>query len=327
MAKLITGGTGFVGAELAHILVDRGEEVVLFDKAPNLRRIDDISGKVKVIQGDLSGWSEVCNVVKNHKISAIYHLGSMTGVISEYNPWGSLQTNVIGTYNVLEAACLFDVEKVMFTSSVATYLLEAGEEVTDTTIQRPVSIYGVGKLCAEGLGRYYNAKFGLDFRAIRYPGIMGPGVRIPGLWFGPMVENAIRGNPYECTVAEDSGGPLIFFKDAARAADIVLQAPKEDIKMMIYNVVGSVSPITPKDVEQSIKRQIPDAHITYKTALDAHIQSYMSQISKKFSKIRLWDDSYAQKEWGWKPAYPTVDDMVSAFINEMKAHPDRYDFT
>ena len=77
MAKLVTGGTGFIGAELAHVLVDRGEDVVLFDRTIKRHRIDDIEDKVKVVQGDLSNWSEVLNVVKFNKITDIYHQGTM----------------------------------------------------------------------------------------------------------------------------------------------------------------------------------------------------------------------------------------------------------
>jgi UDP-glucose 4-epimerase len=95
MAKPITGGTGFIGAELAHMLVASDEETVLFDIAINLKRIDDIKDKVKIIQGDISNCSEVFNVVKNNRITSIYHLGAMLGVMSEINPWGSFKTNII----------------------------------------------------------------------------------------------------------------------------------------------------------------------------------------------------------------------------------------
>ena len=86
MSKLITGGTGYIGAELAHILADRGEEVVLFDIVINHPRIEDIANKVKVVQGDLGNWSEVLNVVIDNDITEIYHLGSMLTYMSELNP-------------------------------------------------------------------------------------------------------------------------------------------------------------------------------------------------------------------------------------------------
>ncbi len=194
MARLITGGLGFVGAELAHMLVDRGEEVVIFDKVANRSRIDDIDDKVTVVQGDLANWSEVLNVVKGNNISAIFHFGSMLSAISEGNPWGAFQVNVVGTYNVLEAARLLNVEKVIFSSSVGTYGLGAGAEITDTTIQRPTGVYGVSKLYCEGLGRFYRTKFDLDFRSVRYPVVIGPGVTTPGHWCESRIENCLLGN-------------------------------------------------------------------------------------------------------------------------------------
>ena len=167
MAKLITGGMGYIGAELAHILADRGEEVVLFDININRYRIEDIESKVKVVRGDLGNLSEVLNVVKNNNITEIYHTGSMLTYMSELNPWASYQSNVIGSYNVLEAARLFNVEKMMFTSTLGTFGLQRDEVLTDISIQRPITIYGCGKLYIEGLGRFYSKKFGLDFRSIR----------------------------------------------------------------------------------------------------------------------------------------------------------------
>ena len=89
MVKLITGGTGYIGAELAHILAARGEEVVLFDININHYRIEDIESKVKVVRGDVGNFSEVINVVKDNNITEIYHMGSMLTYMSKLNPWAS----------------------------------------------------------------------------------------------------------------------------------------------------------------------------------------------------------------------------------------------
>ena len=137
MAKLVTGGTGYIGAELAHILADRGEEVVLFDIVVNRYRIEDIESKVKVVCGDLGNFSQVFNVVKDNNITEIYHTGSMLSYMSDLNPWASFRSNVIGSYNVLEAARLFGVEKMMFTSTLGTFGLQMDEVLTDISIQRP----------------------------------------------------------------------------------------------------------------------------------------------------------------------------------------------
>src|SRR3972149_9546994 len=104
MSKLITGGTGYIGAEVGRFLVEGGVGVVLFDVAVNQARIADIEKKVKVVRGDLGVQSDVLNAVKDNGVTEIYHLGSMLTGVSEDNPWGSFQANVVGTYNVLEAA-------------------------------------------------------------------------------------------------------------------------------------------------------------------------------------------------------------------------------
>ena len=116
MAKLITGGTGYIGAELAHLLANRGEEVILFDIAINRYRIEDIENKVKMVHGDLGNFSEVLNVVKDNNITEIYHLGSMLTYMSKLDPWASIRPNVIGSYNVLEVARLFGVKKIRKTT-------------------------------------------------------------------------------------------------------------------------------------------------------------------------------------------------------------------
>lgn len=319
MAKLITGGTGFIGAELAHLLVGRGEEIVLFDRTIKHYRIDDIENKVKVVQGDLGNWSDVLNVVKSNKITHIYHQGTMVTQPSEDNPWSSFRSNVLGTYNVLEAARLFEVKQVMFASSGATFSLELGEKTTDITIQRPTTFYGIGKLYCESLGRYYRTRFSLDFRAVRYPAIIGPGDKVPNHWYVTMVENAVRGKPFICPVTVDSKLPTIMFiKDAARAAEMVLQAPKENIKMVNYNIAGVPHPVSPQDIERAIRKFIPDFVITYKP------DPAIMKLHQSPATTKIFDDSYAQKEWGWQPSYSTIDHVVSAFIDEMKAHPQRY---
>ena len=318
MVKLITGGTGYIGAELARILVEQGEQVVLFDITINRHRIEDIEKKVKIVQGDLGDLSQVLNVVQENHITEIYHIGSLLTFASEINPWASFRSNVIGTYNVLEAARLFAVPRMMFTSSIGTFGLQMEEVCTDLSIQRPLTIYGCGKLYGEGLGRYYRNKFGLDFRSIRYALMIAPNVRTPGHWVPAMMEDVILGKPHESIYAlPDSRASLIYVKDAARAAYMVLQAPAENIRTVNYNVAGIQSAVTAKEIEEALAMRYPGTKISYN-------DEQMLPALKTHNAMKVFDDSFARKEWGWHPRYDTLEAVIEAFEKDLRENPRRY---
>ena len=89
----------------------------------------------------------------------------------------------MGFIYLLEAARNNNVEQVLFSSSGTTYGegLEPGEMLHDKTLQRPASCYGITKVFEENAGRYYRNKHGLDYRGIRFPAIVGPGLRGAGI--------------------------------------------------------------------------------------------------------------------------------------------------
>jgi len=306
MAKLITGGSGFLGSELAHMLVNRGEKVVIFDKVKS-DRLADIEKEVEFVRGDLSNWPEVLNVIKNKRITQIYHLGAVLSFEAESNPWASIQTNIIGGYHVLEAARIFNVERLVFTSTILTFNAGEDSRFSDVTLQRPTTIYGVEKLFYEGMGRFYRKKFGLDFRSVRYPSVVGPGDMTPMHWPGPMIESAISGKPFKCPVSGNSSAPMIYYKDAALAVDKLLQAPKECIKMVNYNVAGTAV-VSANELKQSIMKYIPRADIRIPRVAAPHPLDF----------VKVWDDSYAREEWGWNPLCTSVDKVVEAFITGLK---------
>ena len=323
MAILITGGTGAVGSALARKLVERGEkDIVLFDIAPNLNRVADIKDKVKIVQGDLKVWPEVMNVIKDNKVEGIFHLGSMLSGACEVNPWSGYQTVVTGTMHVLEAARLLDVKRVVFSSTSATYSMGVPEVITEETLQRPISIYGAGKLFGEHLVRFYRRKFRLDFRCVRYFMVVVPGTKnLPPyaehMCF--MIENAALGKPYECRIREDQGIPLTYIKDNVRATEMLYYAPEEQIKTVCYNVIGVSPAKTAKELELVVKKFIPDAELTFKP--DPELAQFFDAF---YGGMYAVDDSPAREEWGWEPLYTDFEKIVEDFIHEVKTSPKLY---
>ncbi len=321
MPILITGGTGFIGAALARTLVERGEDVILFDVAPRIERVADIRDKVKVVRGDLQVWPEVLNVIQENKVEGIFHLGSMLSGPAEENPWAAFQTIAAGTMHVLEGARLFGVKRIVFSSTSATYGLGTSGVITDETIQRPITIYGAGKLFGEHLGRFYRRKFGLDFRCLRYFAVIGPGAKpTPVVAYNSyMIENAALGKPYECIVSEDAAVPITYFKDAVRATEMLYDAPEEKIKTICYNIAGVSSAKTAKELALAVKKFVPEARITFKPDPE-----FMKFFREFFASMRVFDDSRAREEWGWKPEYTDLEKLVEDFLREVRTRPQWY---
>ena len=319
MSVLVTGGCGLIGSMLARILVEKGEEVWVFDKLSGSPRLSGIEGQVKILQGDLGNLPQVLQAVKESVPRAIFHLGSMLSFPANADPQAAFSTNVAGTYHVLEAARLFRVPKVIFTSTMATYGLHIQEPViNDFTLQRPITMYGSTKVFAELLGRFYRTKYGIDFRAVRYPSIVGPGANVAhvSIYNAWAVEKAFYGQSYDIFVEPDIQCPILYFKDAARAVILLDAAPAESIQMVCY-LLGGIKPMTSaQELVAEIKKHFPQAKFDYKP--DPLAMAFHGSMQGV-----VYDDTVAEREWGWRPQY-SLEGMVADFYAELRTHPERY---
>ncbi len=319
MRVLITGGTGYIGAELARQLVARGDQVVTFGPTSNPGRVADIARDIIIVRGNVAYESEVFNVVKDNRIERIFHLGSMLSLPSNANPQAAFQTNVVGTMNVLEAARLFDVPQVIFTSTIGTFALGAGQVTTDDTLQRPITMYGSTKLYCECVGRFYRTRYGLDFRSVRYPSIIGPGakVRVVAQYNSWMIEYPTLGKPFACFVTPQTKRPAMYFKDAVRAVSMIADAPADRIVTVNYNVSGLSPTPTAQDIEHEIRKHFPHAVVTYEP--DPAVMRYYET-----AKTDVFDDTCAREEWSWMPQFKSLESVVADFIQEVRTHASRY---
>ena len=317
---LITGGTGFIGSHLAKTLLEQGRDVATLDVKAVAPMLQPFADRWRHFQGNLGNLGEVLTAVSEAKPHTIYHLGGMLSMPSEQNPQASFQTNIVGTYNVLEAARLFGVRQVIYSSTNGTFGLDLQglDLITDKTLQRPFTIYGVGKLFGELIGRYYSRRYGIDFRSIRLPAVVGPGaktrnVSIYNAW---SIEKSFFGEPYEIFVEPEIACPVIYFKDVSRAFLSLAATPRENIKTMNYLIVGVTPMPRARELVGVIEKRLPRARLSYKPeklAMDFH----------KMSQGVRWDETPAVDEWGWRPGYG-LEAMVDDFIAELAAHPEWY---
>jgi nucleoside-diphosphate-sugar epimerase len=319
MSVLITGGCGLIGSTLARMLADRGEEVTVFDQSLMPARFAGVQDKVRLIRGDLANFSHVLEAVSGARPSVIYHLGAMLSIPANNDPPSAFHANAGGMFHVLEAARLMDVPRVRFTSTTATFGLDLeGKAIGDDTLQRPTTLYGTTKLFGELLGRFYGTRYGLDFRAVRFPSVVGPGgltahVSIYNAW---AIERAVHGEPYEIFVEPHIRCPILYFKDAARSLLVLDAAPADSVKTVCYTLAG-IDPLpSAGELAEAIRKAIPGARITF--APDAFAMAYHG----KFQGF-AFDDSRARAELGWRVEY-SLDRMIADFAEECRSHPERY---
>jgi threonine 3-dehydrogenase len=318
MATLITGGAGFLGLAVVRLLVANGEHrPVIFSRNPVREHLGDVADQVDILRGDLGTFSHVLHAVKQARPTAIYHLGALLSVQSEADPAAAFQTNAAGTFHVLEAARLFEVPRVIFASTGGTYGLDIADDMLrDTTLQRPQRFYGATKVFGEHLGLCYRSTYQLDFRGLRYPPIIGPGVRTPGIaqYTSWVIEACAKGHPFTIWVTPDTRVPVMYIKDAARATVQLAAAPLEQIKTVTYLIDGRKPTPSAQDLAEAVQAKLPEAQITFRPDRD---------IQPMLDRLLPIDDRNARQEWGWEPTY-TLERMVEDFLEELRTHPERY---
>ncbi|MHC1743351.1 MAG: NAD-dependent epimerase/dehydratase family protein [Syntrophobacteraceae bacterium] len=311
MTTLITGGTGFLGSSLAHILVDHGETPVLFDPSPPCGALASLGEQCQYVRGTVSNLSSVLDAVKRCSAKRIFHLGGMLSVPSENDPSGAFDSNVVGTHNVLEAARLEGVAQVVYSSTIAVYSKDLPSyTIDDCTLQRPTSMYGTTKVFGELLGLFYARKYGLDFRGVRLPSVVGPGAKTAhmSIYNAWAIEEPLKGNPYELRVAPDTKCPAIYFKDAARSLWMLSQAQASRIETRVYNIAGIRPAYSAQELADRVRNRVPGARLTFNP------DPATMELLKEIGKLEI-DDSRAQSEWDWQIAY-SLPEMIEDFIEE-----------
>jgi threonine 3-dehydrogenase len=171
-------------------------------------------------------------------------------------------------------------------------------------------MYGVSKVYAELLGEYYHTRFGLDFRTLRYPGILSVGA-VPGGgttdYLVQIYYDAVEGKISESFLTADGKLPIMFLPDAIKATVALLECPEEKLTERTYNV--SAMSLSVEDVAASIRKVIPGLQVTYKPDFRAKIAA-------------TWPNSInfdaAMRDWDWKPEYD-LDRMTQEMIDGLRA--------
>jgi len=302
VAVLITGGSGLIGTYVTKELLNRGEEIVVYDLKPPA----DETG-ICFVNGTVTDQNRLLSICKEYAVDKVVHLAALLQFGCEQRPCDAIHVNVLGTLNLLEAARLAGVRRIVFASSGAVHG-PVDNIITESTPVFPgVRLYGATKHLCEILGSRYQELYGISFIALRYLGVYGPGeVSSPGMAeVFKRIESSILGKDVVITEA----GPnekrhFTFVKDAACAAALALEAPLKDSR--VFNIAGGDdSYVTFQEFYQTIKKLCPSAgNVLFQ--------------GKGQNRGRV-DISAARTELGYQPRY-TLEMGIQEDIDHWQTH-------
>jgi len=310
--SLVTGGFGFIGRFLTGQLLEAGDSVMLLDVVGDDAFLQGLEGDVRAVRGSVASWADVLEPCLQFNPDRIFHTGALLPPASESAPYNSFQVNIAGTFNVLEAARLCGVNQVVYASSVASYGPDAPTELVPNDFsQHPTGFYGVSKVCSERMGEYYQRRYGLDFRAIRFPPIFGPGRGAASGWTAYTslaIEEPAQGRPYALKVEPETATGILYVRDASRSLIDLSNGESTRLTSRSYSIHGYV--VTAGELAAAVGRHIPGADITFEP--DPRTVQFVNSIPRQL------DDSRARADWDWQPRY-MLDDAIEDFVEIVRS--------
>jgi UDP-glucose-4-epimerase GalE len=167
MRVLVTGGAGYVGSHAAKQLVASGHEVLVVDNLAEGHRPS--VGRMKFVEADLLDRKRIAGLLTEHKIDAVMHFAAFAYVgVSVMEPAIYYQNNIVGSLSLLDAMRDAGVDRMVFSSSCATYGIPQRVPITEDHPQNPISPYGFTKYVIERALADYSHAYGLGYAALRY---------------------------------------------------------------------------------------------------------------------------------------------------------------
>lgn len=308
---LIIGCSGQIGTELTLELRKIYGDANVFatdikEAPPEVRD----SGPFEIL--DVLDEKRLNHFAIRHKITQVYNLAAVLSGNAEKIPMQAWNINMIALLNILELGRSIRLNKVFWPSSIAVFGPTTPKINTpQLTITEPNTVYGISKLAGERWGEYYHKRYCIDFRSVRYPGLISYKTEPGGGTTDYAVEiyyKAIEEGKYECFLKEDTGLPMMFMPDAIKATISLMEAEAHKITVRSSYNIGGMS-FTPHDVAQSIIKHIPDFKVTYKPDFrQAIANSWPTSI----------DDEVARNDWDLTYEYD-LNSMTEVMLREIKA--------
>lgn len=308
MRALITGGGGFLGAEVAKALIARGDTAIALDTQLNaLANVSDAN--LVRVPGDITDMASIAQAVKLHKPDAVIHCAAIVGALASLgSPINVVRVNIEGSLNVFEAMRLGGIRRCIHISSEETYGPFRADRIDETHPLDPVLPYGICKVAVEQLGRSYRDLHGLEVINLRTSWVYGPGLpreRVPKT----LVDAALAGRKLHLLSGADTKIDHTHIFDIVSGILKALDHPQH--RYDAYNIASGQAP-TIAEIIAIIRELVPDAQ------LSADSGPYRHGDRVEMVRKGALDVSRAAAELGWQPRYD-IRTGLADYIATMRA--------
>jgi len=289
---LVIGCAGQIGSELTMELRNiYGNDSVVATDIKNAGSDILESGPFEILNA--LDAIKVAETIRKYKITQVYHLAAVLSGNAEKNPLPSWDINMKSLLDILEIAKEEKLKRLFWPSSIAVFGPSTPQQNTPQhCVMDPNTVYGISKLAGERWISYYQKRYGVDTRSVRYPGLISHKTEAGGGTTDYAVEiyyEAIKNKKYECFLSEKTYLPMMFMPDAIEATIQLMQAEESSLSTRDSYNIGGMS-FCPDDVYKSIKKYIPEFEISYKpdfrqAIADSWPQSINDDISKNDWKL------------------------------------------
>lgn len=315
---LVTGGRGFVGAWLCASLMERGVEVVSYDRRgpgvrPSTLSLLDVDGEVEEVEGELLDGGRLRTVCGERSIDSVFHLAAETivGTVRD-DPIRGFETNVRGTWTVLDAAHRAGVERAVVASSDKAYGAQDELPYREDMNLRPTAPYEASKAAADVIARSWWPSFGLPVAVTRFANIYGGG----DLNFSRLVPEAVcAALDGRSPVLRSDGSPirdLLFVEDATAAYLAIADSlDRDEVRGEAFNA-GGERPYSVLEIVETVTRLAG-------TGIEPDVQGSGNpdgEIDRQYVDAAKLGD-----RCGWRPAVP-LEEGLRRTIDWYRLHPE-----
>lgn len=302
---LITGGCGFIGSSLiTHLLRENAETHIrildnlsvgtredLFAITASIGKELGVTPKaIELVEGDIRDF-DLCDKCCDG-MDVIVHLAANTGVTpSVENPRYDMETNVIGIFNMLEAARQHHVNKFVFASSGAT-IGEVDPPIHEEKVPRPVSPYGASKLAGEAYCSAYYLTFGIKTISLRFANVYGPLSKHKNSVVAKFLKQAFSGEPLEIYGDGRQTRDFIYIDDLIKA---IILSVESDVGGEAFQI-ATYKETTVNEIADKIKDLMENR--TEKKVSIVHGRERLGDVKRNYSDI-----SKARQILGFSPEY------------------------